>query len=140
MGLHALPAATDPRVGRREGAAVNAQEQQEPLPVGDAEAAASQVGPPGPRWKRVVKRVALGFAATVAVLAVVAALLYSFGGMERPAPEYRTAYDQLVAQGQATPVEVRFVIPIPGCRCHSSDPVAQVEHSTYRIKDCTRCH
>lgn len=119
---------------------MNAWEQQEPLPVGDAEAAALQVGPPGPRWKRVVKRIALGFAATVAVLAVVAVLLYSFGGMERPAPKYRTAYDQLVAQGQATPVEGRFVIPIPGCRCHSSDPVAQVGHSTYRIKDCTRCH
>lgn len=117
---------------------MSGQEQMAPLDA--AEQDGSQVDPPGPRWKRPAKRIALGFAATVAVLAVVAALLYSFGGMERPTPEYRTAYDQLVAQGQATPAEGRFVVPIPGCRCHSSDPVAQVQHSTYRIKDCTRCH
>lgn len=138
MGLHALPAATDSWVVPHEDAAMNAQDPMAPLDA--AEQDGSQVGPPGPRRKRVVKRIVLGFAATVAALALVAALLYSFGGMERPALEYRTAYDQLVAQGQATPAEGKFVIPIPGCRCHSSDPVAQVEHSTYRIKDCTRCH
>jgi len=138
MGLHALPAATDSWVVLHEDAVMNAQEPMPP--VGDAEQDGSQGGPPGPRWKCAVKRIVLGFAATVAVLALVAALLYSFGGMERPALEYRTAYDQLVAQGQATRVGGRFAVPIPGCRCHSSDPVAQVEHSTYRIKDCTRCH
>ena len=92
------------------------------------------------RRRRVIKRVALGVGMTLASLFLLAAVLYSFGGKERPASQYIAAYDQLVAEGQATPVQSRFVIPIPGCRCHSDDPVAQVEHSVYRIRDCMRCH
>ena len=97
-------------------------------------------GPSGRTWKRVVKRVAIGIGVAVLALVVLGVLLYSFGGMERPAPEYRAAYEQMVAQGTAAPIERRFVIPIPGCRCHSSDPAQQMQHSLYRIRECMSCH
>jgi hypothetical protein len=92
--------------------------------------------------RRAVRRIAIGIAVTVAVLATLAALLYSFGGMARPAPEMRAAYDRLVTDGRVAALESRFVIPIPGCRCHSADPVVTMQHSGYRIRDCraSGCH
>jgi len=119
-------------------------EEREPLADETSTAAeqspASGRGSSGRNWRRVVKRVAIGVGITVFALVGIAALLYSFGGMERPTPEYRAAYDQMVTQGTAAPIERRFVIPIPGCRCHSGDPVQQVQHSVYRLNECVSCH
>ena len=93
-----------------------------------------------PGWRRRLKRVAIGIGVAVAVLVALAVLLYSFGGMERPTAESRAAFAAMVAQGAVAPVDGRFVIPIPGCRCHSDDPVQQAQHATYRIKECRACH
>lgn len=89
-----------------------------------------------PLWMRIL----LGIGATVLALLATAALLYLFGGMERPSAETRATYDRLHADGRAAPLERRFVIPIPGCKCHSDDPVLTMEHSVRRIRDCSGCH
>jgi len=104
------------------------------------ESPSSGHGSSGPNWRRAVKRVAIGVGITTLALVGIAVLLYSFGGMERPAPEYRAAYEQMVTQGTAAAIEKRLVIPIPGCRCHSGDPVQQVQHSVYRLNECMSCH
>jgi hypothetical protein len=91
----------------------------------------------GRRWLRL-------FATTIAVIVAVviglAGLLYFFGGMWSPTPEMRTAYARLAAAHQAPAVQERFTIPIPGCVCHSDDPVQVMSHASYRIRDCNRCH
>lgn len=109
------------------------------IPRSDLEGAGGDDGS-RPRWRRVLKRVAIGISITVLVIVLLVVALYSFGGMERPTPQNRTAFAAMVAQGAAAPVESRFVIPIPGCRCHSDDPVQQVRHASYRIKECRACH
>jgi len=84
--------------------------------------------------------VLIGVGITVAVLAVAAAALYSFGGMWPPSEEARAAYAAEVAAGREPAIEGRFTIPIPGCVCHSGDPVQQMRHSTRRISECMGCH
>lgn len=96
--------------------------------------------PAGPRWKRVVKRIFIGLGVTIVVLIVLAALLYQFGGMWVRTPEMKTAFNDMVAAGTAEPVNYRFTIPIPGCTCHSDDPVLQAKHSVRHVKDCMKCH
>jgi hypothetical protein len=77
----------------------------------------------------------------VLVLGVLAASLYLLGGSTRPTREVRTAYAALEAAGAVpAPPPDRFVVPIPGCRCHSDDPVQIVHHAEYRIRDCRGCH
>jgi len=89
-------------------------------------------------------RLLIGMAVIVVALIVSAFALYNFGGMARSEydPEIRQQYQQLVASGQITPVEKRFVIPIPGCNCHSTDPRLTEEHRAYRMTDCRQsgCH
>jgi hypothetical protein len=86
-------------------------------------------------------RVALTIAGVVVgLLLAAAAVVYLFGTMQPPSAESRAAYAQLVMSGQATPVAARFGVPVPGCICHSPDPVLQVQHSTRYFRDCTRCH
>ena len=87
-----------------------------------------------------MRQIAIGFGMAVAVLAVLAIVAYSFGGPWRPSGEAREAYAVLVEEGLAGPVERRFVIPIPGCTCHSDDPAAIVPHAEYRLRDCSACH
>lgn len=95
----------------------------------------------GVRWKRIVKRVLIGFAALIALLVVAGVLLYNFGGMSGSVhPELFKQYDALVAAGQAQPIQKRFVIPIPGCTCHSTDPVLTAQHSVRHMRDCSKCH
>jgi len=96
--------------------------------------------PAGPRWKRVVKRIFIGIGVTIVGLIVLAALLYQFGGMWVRTPEMKAAYKDMVAAGTAEPVNYRFTIPIPGCTCHSDDPVLQAKHSVRHVKDCMKCH
>jgi hypothetical protein len=92
---------------------------------------------PKRRWLR---RVLIGVGATTATLAVAAGLLYSFGGMETPDAATRDAYATMVASGEVPAVQERFTIPIPGCRCHSTEPVLTMQHSTRRIGECSNCH
>jgi len=93
-----------------------------------------------PLWQRML----IGVGIAVVVLVVSAFALYNFGGMGRSEydPRIRQEYQQLVASGQITPVEKRFVIPIPGCTCHSTNPRLTEEHRYYRMTDCMQagCH
>jgi hypothetical protein len=92
-------------------------------------------------WRRVVKRILIGLLATVGVLIVLAVVLYEFGGMWGSAdPTIQSEYDAMVVRGQAKPIQARFVIPIPGCICHSTDPVQTAKHRVYRMSECGRCH
>ena len=80
-------------------------------------------------------------AALLAFLVFAAFMLYNFGGMSGSAyPEMRPQYEQMVASGQAPPLRKRFVIPIPGCQCHSTDPVLTAQHSRRHMNECGKCH
>ena len=97
------------------------------------------VRPPS-RARRTVRRILVGLGVAVVTLVALGAALYAFGGMWTRTPEMRASHEALVASGDAQPVEGRFVIPIPGCVCHSADPVLQAEHSARRIRECSQCH
>ena len=93
------------------------------------------------RRRRILERIALTLLALVLGLAALAVVAYDFGSMERPSAEMRARYDALVSAGQAAPMRSSGLrIPIPGCRCHSDDPVQQVRHAGYAIRECSRCH
>jgi hypothetical protein len=97
--------------------------------------------PRGPRWKRVLKRVGIGLGVTGVFLAALGFSLYEWGGMSGSVdPTMPAKYAVLVASGQAKPIDARFVIPIPGCTCHSTDPVQTAKHRVYRMSECNRCH
>lgn len=85
------------------------------------------------RWPRVLAGVALA-------LAVAGVVLYAFGGMWVRTPAMRAAYDQMVARGEQPPLPARLVVPIPGCVCHSDDPVIQAQHARRRLRECSTCH
>jgi hypothetical protein len=95
----------------------------------------------GQRWKRIVKRVLIGFVSVIALLVVAGVLLYNYGGMSGSVyPEMSKQYAAMVAAGQAPAIQKRFVIPIPGCKCHSTDPVLTAQHSVRHMRDCSKCH
>ncbi len=87
-----------------------------------------------------LKAIARGAGVTVAALALLAGLLYAFGGMWPRTAEMRAAFDAQVAAGLASPVEDRFVIPVPGCVCHSESPELQARHAERRVNECMNCH
>ena len=92
------------------------------------------------RGRRTLRRVLLGLGWTVVVLVAVATALYAFGGMWVRTPEMRSAFEARVEAGSAEPIESRFVIPVPGCVCHSDDPKLVEEHANYRMNQCAGCH
>ena len=97
--------------------------------------------PRRPLWLRILRGLGITVASLLVVLAAGGALLYNFGGMSgSTVPGMAERYDQMVAEGQAPPIRERFVIPIPGCRCHSSDPVLTVQHSRFHMNECNKCH
>jgi len=97
--------------------------------------------PRSPRWKRVLRRTLVVLGIIVALLAVLGVLVYNYGGMSGSVyPGMPEQYAQLVAAGQAPPIHKRFVIPIPGCQCHSTDPVLTAQHSVRRMSECNKCH
>jgi hypothetical protein len=77
---------------------------------------------------------------TVAVLTLIGVLLYGFGRMWPPSESSRAAYAAMVARGEEPALESRFIIPIPGCVCHSEDPVVQMRHVNVRMSECRNCH
>ncbi len=100
-----------------------------------------ECAPAGPRWKRVLKWTAIGVGGTLVFLVFAAFMLYNFGGMWGSVyPELGPQYEQLVASGQAPALRKRFVIPIPGCQCHSTDPVLTAQHSKRHMNECGKCH
>jgi len=91
--------------------------------------------------KRWLKRIGIGIAALTAVVVVGGVLLYNFGGMSGSVyPDMKPRFEAMVAAGQAQPVQARFVIPIPGCQCHSTDPVLTAQHSRRHMNECGKCH
>lgn len=97
--------------------------------------------PQRPLWVRILR----GLGITVLVLVVVAVvgglLVYNYGGMSGSAvPGVLAQYDQMVAAGQAPAIQKRFVIPIPGCQCHSKDPVLTAQHTRRHMNECSKCH
>ena len=108
----------------------------------DEEAFAEEPPGPGRRKRPLWVRVLRGIGIALLVLVAVAVLLYNYGSMWTPSAEVRQAYAQGVEQGIVPPIEKEFHIPIPGCVCHSSDPVLQMQHESRHIKDCMNpgCH
>lgn len=93
------------------------------------------------RPRRRLKRVFAWIGGVLGALLLLALVLYAFGGPGGVSDEVRAQHADLVAAGKAPAVEDRFVIPIPGCTCHSDDPVLIVEHSERRMRDCFgTCH
>lgn len=95
---------------------------------------------PPPASRKRSRRWLRRIGATAAALAAAGVVLYAFGGMWIRTPQMRQAYDAMVERGERQPLPSRLVLPIPGCVCHSDDPVLQAEHSRRRIRECTTCH
>jgi hypothetical protein len=87
-----------------------------------------------------VKRWLLRFGIAAAILLASAGALYAFGGEQTPSAQAQSAYATEVATGRQPALQARFVIPIPGCECHSSDPALQMRHSVYHMSECGGCH
>jgi hypothetical protein len=87
-----------------------------------------------------LRRILKGIGVTVGVLVVVAALLFEFGGMWPAPAASQAAYAAEVAAGRRPEIQARFTIPVPGCVCHSNDPVLQMQHSNRRMSECGGCH
>ncbi len=93
------------------------------------------------RPRRGLKRVLAWIGVVVGALVLVALVLFAFGGPGGVTKEVRAQHAVLVAAGTAPAVEDRFVVPIPGCTCHSDDPALMVEHAERRMRDCFgTCH
>jgi hypothetical protein len=106
-----------------------------------AETEALECKPKKPLWWRILKGTAITGGTIIVLLIVAGLLLYNFGGMSGSVhPELLTQYDQMVANGQAPAIQKRFVIGIPGCQCHSTDPVLTAQHTRRRMNECSKCH
>lgn len=92
------------------------------------------------RLRRILVKIALVLVTIVLLLVLAAAAAYAFGGPWVPTREQRASYERMVKTGQAPALERRFVLPIPGCVCHSKDPGQVVRHSNWRIRECASCH
>jgi len=100
-----------------------------------------ELATPLPRPRRRLRRVLAWIGGILGALVLVALVLFAFGGPGGVTQEVRAQHAELVAAGTAPAVEDRFVIPIPGCTCHSDNPVLIVEHSERRMRDCFgTCH
>ncbi len=95
-----------------------------------------------PRRRPLWAKVLIGTGVAIVGLVLVGVALYNFGGMARSVndPQIKQQFDQMVRAGQAQPIERRFVIPIPGCNCHSDDPVLTEQHRGRRMRECSGCH
>ena len=97
--------------------------------------------PRRPLWLRILRGFGITVGALLLVVAVLGVLLYNCGGMSGSAvPGTLEAYNRMVASGQAPAIRARFVIPIPGCLCHSKDPVLTAQHTRRHMNECAQCH
>ena len=104
-------------------------------------ASAETCPPRRPLWLRILRGTGITLGALVALLLLSGFLLYNFGGMSGSAvPGTLASYDQMVAAGQAPAIQKRFVIPIPGCQCHSHDPALTAQHTPRHMNECNKCH
>jgi len=87
-----------------------------------------------------VKRFLAGVGYVLLGLFFLGSMAFAFGSMWVPSAENRAAYEQLRASGQAPDYDRQFHIPIPGCVCHSDNPVTVMQHSNRRISQCMGCH
>ena len=107
----------------------------------ETEPPAAECVPRKPLWIRVLKGVGITVACLVALLGLTGVLLWNFGGMSGSAvPGVLGQYDQWVASGKAPAIQKRFVIPIPGCQCHSKDPALTAQHTRRHMNECGACH
>ena len=108
---------------------------------GVAEDEALDCKPKRPLWWRILKGTAITVGTLIAIVVVGGLLLWNFGGMSGSVhPELLAQYDQMVASGQAQAIQKRFVIGIPGCQCHSTDPVLTAQHARRHMNECGKCH
>ena len=109
-------------------------------PTGTTPESPDESAPRRPLWQRVL----VGIGVVVVLVVLLAVVLYNFGGMGGSAqdPAMRHQYEQLVQSGKIAPVDKSFVIPIPGCTCHSTDPRLTEEHRYYHMNECMEpgCH
>lgn len=93
-----------------------------------------------PLWQRL----AMALGAMIAVIVLLGGVLYFFGGPGGSVydPRIGQEYDRLLESGEITPVQRQFVVPIPGCTCHSTDPRLTEEHRFHRMSECmdSGCH
>lgn len=66
--------------------------------------------------------------------------VYNFGTMMPPSAEAEASYAKLQANGVMPELEKRFGVSIPGCVCHSDNPVITMQHSNRRLSECKQCH
>lgn len=59
-----------------------------------------------------------------------------------PSGDVRSFVGEVVTDGEVPPPDPDspFTFQIPGCRCHSDDPVLVEEHAGYRLNQCRGCH
>jgi hypothetical protein len=108
---------------------------------GLAENNATECKPKKPLWWRILKGTAITVGSLIVILVVGGLLAWNFGGMSGTVyPELLTQYDQMVAAGQAPAIQKRFVIGIPGCKCHSTDPALTAQHTRRHMNECGKCH
>lgn len=86
----------------------------------------------------------------IAVLALVVIIVFAFGTPQAPqggaaviaeTPTDSTSAEP-VREGEVPPPDPSspLAIEIPGCVCHSDDPVLVEEHADYRMNQCFGCH
>lgn len=85
--------------------------------------------------------------AVVAVIAVAALVfLYVVGTpsvQAEPSPVVQNTEEAEAPSSQQAPEpdpSSPLAIQIPGCVCHSDDPVLVKEHESYRMNQCAGCH
>jgi hypothetical protein len=106
-----------------------------------ADTDALECKPSKPLWWRILKWASITAACVIVALVAAGLLLWNFGGMSGSVhPELLAQYDQMVANGQTPAIQKRFVIGIPGCQCHSTDPVLTAQHTRRRMNECGSCH
>jgi hypothetical protein len=94
-----------------------------------------------PRKRGWVKKAGITLLVLVGLLAVTGFVLYQYGSMEPPSAQMRAQYAALRTAGVAPAVQpAGFHVPIPGCKCHSTDPVQTLKHEGYTIRQCSSCH
>ncbi|MHB1016555.1 MAG: hypothetical protein ACYC2X_01505 [Coriobacteriia bacterium] len=100
-----------------------------------------------------LKRIGIGTGVAVLVLAAVVVAMFAFGKPMTPQapPQAAASVEVVTPQADEAPAVPAQEIPsaqdsdplavqIPGCVCHSDDPVVVGEHASYRMSECFDCH